>query len=441
MGTDQTITQPTAAISILLVVLLFALPRKYFLTPLIAAACFLPCDQHLFLLGGHFYVQRILILSAIVRIVVRDENRLVKWNRLDKILFMWAFCGTLIYIARRPYGASVVNRLGYLVDVVGLYWVVRKNVASWESLKVVWHVFAVCALVMVPLVAIEWKTQYNVFSTLGERAETLTRLDDIRCTASFPHPIIAGAFWAPIVPFLIALAYTGRRSLFYWVAVAAAIFIVMATNSSTPIGGLAAVLGFAAAYRWRHYGRLMAYSFFGTLVFLHFVRQAPVWHLLCRIKIIGGSTGWHRYLLIDETINHFREWAILGTVSTAHWGRGLFDITNQYVLEGVRGGALTLVLFIAILYTGIRASGGYSQKRIGRDRQWLSWALCCSLIGHSVMFIGVSYFGQVQMLLYLTFAMAGTVYEYNAAYRPASVQRVRARPRHVRSGAPAVTAT
>jgi hypothetical protein len=157
----------------------------------------------------------------------------------------------------------------------------------------------------------------------------------------------------------------------------------------------------------------MAIAFFGTLAGLHIVMNAPVWALLSRVTIIAGSTGYHRYLLIDAAIRHFREWALFGTLSTADWGYYLFDITNQYILEGVRGGFLTLVLFIAILVMAIRTTAGYSLKNVPDDQKWLSWGICTSILTHCVMFIGVGYFGQILILLYLTFGFSGLIYEWN----------------------------
>ena len=427
MMTNPTMTAPTIYIMIVLAILVFAVPRKYLLVPIILAACFVPCEQHVLLFGLHFYLARNLILVAIVRILIKGEIRHVEWNRLDKLVVAWVLTGAAIYILRRLDFQSMIYKSGVLLDVLGIYWVARQSITSWEDIRKVCQVFAICAIAITPLVAIEWTTGMNPFRVLG-RAYTLSREGEFRCQASFPHPIIAGAFWAPLVPLFIAMALTDRRKTLYWSSVAASIFIVAATRSSTPVGGLAAVLLLTALYRYRRYGRHMAIGFFGLLTVLHIVMAAPVWHLLVRIRIFSGTTGYHRYFLIQKTIEHFREWALLGTESTAHWGWGLFDVTNQYCLEGIRGGLLTLALFVAILFVAIRTTGAYAQRPVGRDRQWLSWALCCSLVGHCVMFIGVGYFGQIQMLLYLSFALACAVYGH-------SMEAVLPAWQHARTGA------
>ena len=52
----------------------------------------------------------------------------------------------------------------------------------------------------------------------------------------------------------------------------------------------------------------MRWAFFGTLLLLHLAMNNPVWHLLARVNVVGGSTGWHRYHLIDKAIEHLEWW-------------------------------------------------------------------------------------------------------------------------------------
>ena len=47
---------------------------------------------------------------------------------------------------------------------------------------------------------------------------------------------------------------------------------------------------------------------------MHVLMKQPVWHLLSRVDVAGGSTGWHRYHLVDKFIENWREWWLLGAV-------------------------------------------------------------------------------------------------------------------------------
>ena len=131
-----------------------------------------------------------------------------------------------------------------------------------------------------------------------------------------------------------------------------------------------------ALFPLRHFMSWIRWAVVFGLVVLHFVMNNPVWHLLARINLVGG-TGWYRYKMIDEFVNRFGEWWLIGTAEYEGWWQYGFEaITNQYVLEGVQGGLITLVLFLAFIAMAFRGVG-----RIGRaagarrDHQVLAWAL------------------------------------------------------------------
>lgn len=84
---------------------------------------------------------------------------------------------------------------------------------------------------------------------------------------------------------------------------------------------LAAIIGLSFL-RLRRHMRMVFWSGVAGLVGLHMVMKAPVWALVARTKIVTGSTGYHRFALIDSAIKNFREWWLVGTYLTGHWGWG-----------------------------------------------------------------------------------------------------------------------
>ena len=66
-------------------------------------------------------------------------------------------------------------------------------------------------------------------------------------------------------------------------------------------------------------------------------------------------------MLVDNLINRFGEWYIIGVSSTSHWGLGMQDRANQYYAEAVSGGLLKLGLFILIIV--------YCFKNIGKGME------------------------------------------------------------------------
>lgn len=410
------ITQPAIALTLALALVTLLVPRKYFLLPYIVAACFVPADQRMIVADLDFTALRILLTVGLLRIVFAGDGKPLKYNAFDKLVIAWVVVGAIVYVLRWGTFAAVINRSGVLFNVIGTYWLFRKSVTNLEDISRIGRMLAVCSLVMVVLVAIEWTTGQNPFAVLG-RVHTVMREGGYRCQASFPHSIMLGLFWATAIPLFVGLWKAEGRKWLYMTATAAGVFIVIATRSSTPLLTLLIVVGLLFLFRYRRYGRQAAWTMLAMTVALHIVMKAPVWHLIARVNVIGGSTGWHRYNLINGAINHFSEWAVLGTRETAHWGWGLYDITNQYILEGVRGGLITLVLFVILLVWAVARVGAASLRRISPGHQWLLWGICVSLLGHCISFFGVAYFGQIILLLYMTFASVGWVFSDPKALR------------------------
>jgi hypothetical protein len=415
------ITDETIAITAILVAALLAVPHRYLLVPYLVAACFVPADQRIIILGLDFTVLRILIAFGVLRICLRGERRAIRLTRFDYLVLSWAAVGACIYVIQWLDAKAFINRCGILFDVFGLYWLFRQSIRSWADVRFVFRVLAVCAVALLPFVAWEWATGHNPFSFIG-RAGTEVRRGHYRCQATFSHSIMMGLFWANLVPVFFGLAIAEGRKILYGSACAAAIFMVLASNSSTPVGALIGVCLLMGLFSFRCHGRLIAYGLCAATLALHVVMNNPVWHLICRVNVVSGSTGWHRYRLIDGAMKHFGDWALLGARGTAHWGRGLNDITNQYILEAVRGGLVTLVLFVIMLITAVSTLGRYSLRRMPAGQQWLVWSLCVAMLGHCISFMGVSYFGQIMMLLYLMYATVGFTYEISS--RPAASEEL-----------------
>ena len=419
MSSEATIYQSTVLLAIILAMLTLLVRRRYFLVPLILAACFVPTDQRIMVMGLDFKVLRMIIAVGVLRVMLFGEYQRLKLNRIDRLLLMWVLCGAAIYSIQWNTAEAVINRAGILFDAVGLYWLFRQNIRSWDDLKHTLRVFAVGAIILLPFVLIEWSTGSNPFVFLG-KAVTSVRQDNFRCQAAFPHSIMLGLFWAILAPMFLALAKTETKKTLYLFAFASSIVIVAATASSTPILVLILAIVAYTAFNWRQYTAVAALAIAAVTAAIHIAMNAPVWHLLARINVISGSTGWHRYNLIDKAIANFNEWMVIGCRSTDHWGWGLGDVTNQYVQEGVRGGVATLILFVLMIYAVLKTLVTSSLGYRDRNAQLLTWALFSMMIAHCVGFIGVSYFGQIQVLWYMTLAAASLLQEQQLLFKAAA---------------------
>jgi hypothetical protein len=155
------------------------------------------------------------------------------------------------------------------------------------------------------------------------------------------------------------------------------------------------------------------------LITLAVAMKAPVYYLIARIDLTGGSTGWHRAALIESAIRHIDEWWWAGTDYTRHWmPTGVSwspehtDITNEYLNMGVIGGLPLMTLFIATLAVAFIFVGRLQQgsNDVPGETRFMVWGFGAALFAHTVSFISVSYFDQSILFVYMTLAAIGSAY-------------------------------
>jgi hypothetical protein len=259
---------------------------------------------------------------------------------------------------------------------------------------------------------IEKLTGKNPFSVFGG-VMVFTRIRDgvLRCQGPFAHPILAGSFAATNIPLFLALWRQPQKRLLSGLALISAATITAVAASSGPF--LAALGGAAAFAMWpqRRWLRAIRWGCLATLIILQFIMKAPVWFLIARADIFGGSTGWHRAALIDAAVKHFGDWWLIGIKDTGVWTRQLADVTNAYIWAGVQGGVLSMALFILIIVLCFRDIG--RAVKAMRETCTISerlcvWALGCSLFAHALNYLSITYFDQNFVNWFLLLAMIAT---------------------------------
>jgi hypothetical protein len=410
---NQTTLHPIGLVAVIVLGLAtLAVPRRYALVPFLIMACFISPAQRIVFATLDFNLLRLLVLFGWARVAITGEARGFKWKSIDTLLVLWTLSGTAILTLREATFSGFIYRLGVMYDAFGLYFLFRFMIRGWSDVEAIITSAAVISVPVAAVFCLEQATGRNMFAIFGGVAETtLVRNGLLRCRGPFAHPILAGCFWAALMPMIGALWWNGRPTR--WLApvgVAASVVVIVTTSSATSFGALAVVVFAAALFPLRRYVGWMRWAALLGLLGLHLAMINPVWHLLARIRLVGG-TGWYRYKLIDEFVNRFDEWWLLGTNSYEAWWQYSFAaVTNQYVLEGVQGGLLTLGLFVAIIAVAFHGVG-----RMGRSvspdrfRQLAAWAVGVSLLVHCAAFIAVAYFGQIFVVWYMGLSIVGSL--------------------------------
>jgi hypothetical protein len=426
----QDVTNVSAVAGIALAIMsLFTLflPRRLALCPLLITVGLMPLGQQILIGGLHFTMVRLLLVVAVARVFLRGEAR-IEWTRGDTI-FVWWTVVTIVFgsmffglggspVARGIDGspmALLVSRGGDAFNAAMCFFFVRCIVRDYRDIVTGIRTLAFVSLPIAVLMLIEKATAHNLLSVFGGVSEiTVEREGHLRCQGAFRHPILAGAFGATLIP-LSAGLWACRARFLSLVGIVSGLVIAITASSSGALIVLGGVFNGLLMWWGRKYLRGVRWTVVLLVIFLSIAMQAPVWYTIARASNVFGGTGWHRAYLIDQTLSHFNEWWLFGTNYTAHWGPAgqvietnpnMMDITNHYIMEGIKGGLAKMVLFIALIVACFRRLGlALSVLPRKGPATFLTWTLGVSLFGHCLCFISITYFDQLIIIWFWLLAV------------------------------------
>jgi hypothetical protein len=399
----------------IIAVWLWVLPRRLISLPFLAAVAYLPTGQELVIGSLHFPGLRIMIAIGFLRMLIKGERMAGNMVPLDTLMVLWAIWAATSSCFHVP--GIFITRLGEIFTDLGTYLLFRVYIQEVDDIIFIFK--AVC-IVFVPVaiaMLYEKATGLNVFALLfGGIAEVGTRHGHVRGHGPFGHPIMAGTVGAACLPMALSFWPTQRRLAVLGSVACGA--IVFASGSSGPVMTVMTVLLGLALWPMRKNLRAIRWMAVFTILALNIVMNDPVYYLVGRIDITGGSTGYFRAALIRSAIEHVGEWWLIGTDYTKHWmttgvpwSSNHTDIVNHYIAMGVWGGLPLMLLFISILVVAFSVLGKEMQAGEGMpsERQFVIWTLGVILFSHAVTFLSVCYFDQSVFFIYILLASIGSI--------------------------------
>lgn len=416
-GLTETALSPFVLVAtILATILILVLPRKYAALPLFFVAFFVPLGQALVLGGAHLFVLRIVILAGMVHLK-RGKSEggtdaaVSRVNAIDKA---YAWCmgiqmvAVVVLFRDTP---ALINQFGFLIDNVVAYFLLRRLLQAPEDIYRVLKFLAVVTVILAVCMIIEQEKLLNVFSFIGgSRVVPEIREGKIRSQGPFSHELTAGCFAATLIPLFVMLWKSGKSKLMASIGLVGATVMTITSNSSTPL--LAYVSGVLGIVLWpiRRKMKNVRQGLVLALVGLAMVMKAPVWFIISHIDLTGGSSGYHRAVVIDAFIRHFWDWWLIGVKETGSWGWDLWDTQNQFVNVGQTGGLAAFIFFL-ILISRCFGRIGDARKAVESDlkQQWPLWFLGSALFANITAFFGVNYFDQSKVSWIMLLAMISTM--------------------------------
>lgn len=398
---------------------LMSVRRELAMVPMLVGCTYMTLGQGIELGPISLPVFRMLLLVGVVRAVIKKESICGGLNRIDKLMLIWSAWVIFAGLFHDPKRAGVIYSAGNVFNIAVPYFLARTWCSNLEELM---KVIKVVALLLVPIAAemlLEKATAKNLFSVFGGVPEnSLIREGKLRAQGPFLHPILAGTVGATCFPLFIAIRE--RYRLHSIIGIIASIVITIASASSGPVMSLLAAIFALGMWRFRQYTRHVLIAAVGVYFILMFTMSTPPYFLISRIDISGGSTGWHRSFLIQQTFNHFSEWWLFGTDVTRHWMpmQGIAadplhtDVTNYYIGFGVMAGFPAMLLVLSMMGVAFACVGASRKlfEQVESPLAFMIWCYGACLFSHSVTGISVAYFDQSAVFFWLSVAVISSVY-------------------------------
>jgi hypothetical protein len=399
-GSPITVLHPLVAVAtVIAIVLILCLPRKYVIVPALLALFLIPKEQVIVFAGLHFNVYRIIILAGLARWAAsrRSSSLAGGFNSMDRTVTFLTLSYLIIYSLQWMDTQAVVKSIGDCLDALGSYFVLRFLIQDREDVRRTIKVLATVAIVNAISMLNEQRVGENYFLLLSENSKDAVRDGRIRSQGSFEIFITAGTFGGTLPALFVWLWSDGKAKIISFLGLVAAAIMTVTCFASTTLIAYAAGIAGLCFWPIRKQMRVVRWGIVAMIVGLHLVMHGPVWSLMEHIDLTGSSSGYHRYMLVDSFIRHFGDWWLLGTHNNGSWGWEMWDSSNQYVSYGLSGGLLTFILFISVIYTGFASLGTARKVAEGnRSQEWFLWCVGAALFSHVVAFLGIGYFDQLQ---------------------------------------------
>jgi hypothetical protein len=429
------------AIGILCSVLVLTLRPKYALVVYITALLWFPDYLRVSIGTIDISAGRIIVTVLLLRCLNNDQLRSrFRWSQLDK----WVALSMIVYVGMtiitQPTFASIENRGGFVIDTWFTYLVARFIITDREKLISIIKCIGIALIPLAILGCVESVSGWQPFEPLKslrpwhqttgtEEIRREMRWGLTRAVGPFSHPILFGSGFAMFLPLIYYLRHeknNWRRKAYILSVVV--IIGALSSMSSGPWVMTIVVIFCLIIEKYQQWVRHILKFFIFSCIIVEILSNRTFYHVIfCRASRLGGA-GWHRARLIDAAIENFNEWWLAGYGGKDpgwghYFGMPFTDVTNEFILAGVKYGLAGLVILCIVLVVAFRGLISARKKTTNPADRSLYWALGCILLAVTVVWMSVSFFGQLIPLFYCVLGMIGSVSGFGE-FRRVLVKRV-----------------
>lgn len=378
---------------------------------LIVCSLLLPVEVRVTLAGQTFYAYRIvwiLLLPWLFTQIVRGSIRF----RLNDLLLTFASAWMVIsFVVLYGFARGLPSSLGFALDILVPYLIVRASIVDLQAFRRLLVLVAPVVLVFAMLLPLESLTQTRfirsgaqaIFGGLsaaeygsagGPLIANDTRYGLLRAMGPFSHPILAGLFFASLLPLYYFSRLRGWPLFAGFISGLAAVFSL----SSAAVLGLVSFF-LLAAYDWiRTKVAFLTWSGFiyataALLAAAHVLSQNGLVYVLIRLTL-NPRTGYYRLLIWEYGTLSVQKHPWFGIGYSAFEALSWMgqSVDAFYLAIAIRYGlpaSLLLVLATLLALFGIMAKAG---REKGADQRTLI-GLAITMTILFIQSFTVSFFG------------------------------------------------
>jgi len=419
----QSVTLIVALITSLLVI---SLRPKYALAAYITALLWYPSFLAVSIGTIDILVGRFVVAVLLLRCLFDEKIRTkFKWCRLDTLvtLSMVVYVGAYFITLIDPLPETIEGRSGFLMDTWCAYMAARFIVVDRMKLISIIKCISIALVPLAILGVIESVTGWQPFISLrrfspwfvGREFVSHIRFGFVRAIGPFSHAILFGGGFAMFMPLVFYLRHE-KKEWHSFAYILSGIVMLGALSSMSSGPWIMVIVVVFCLVMERH--KKFIKPLFILLVFLcitvGIASNRPFYHVITSWANPLGGAGWHRAKLIDIAIDKFDEWWMVGYGSKdPGWGpllgMGITDVTNEYILNGVRYGILGVIAICAVLARAFQDLISTYRKQQHPVTKSLCWAFGSLLLSVTGAWMSVSFFGQLSTLFYCSLGMVGSI--------------------------------
>ncbi|MEJ2704219.1 MAG: hypothetical protein P8Z79_17425 [Sedimentisphaerales bacterium] len=304
------------------------------------------------------------------------------------------------------------NRAGFVMDTWFAYLACRFIVTNRSTLVSVMKTVSVLLVPLAILGVVECVTGWQPFYPLWSLSPWATRASVVaqrfgltRAVGPFGVSILFGINFALFLPFIYWLRYEKNWHLRALILSGIALVGGLSSMSSGPWVMIIVVGGCLVLESRKQWIKTLLVLFVLLCIATQIASNRPFYHVVVSYANPLGGAGWHRAQLIDVAIKYFHEWWLRGYGDQDpgwghYFGMGSTDVTNEFILTGVRYGIWGIIVLCAVLVAAFRAVTATYRRMVYPRLKSLCWACGTTLFAVVVTWMSVSFFGQLSTLFY-----------------------------------------